>query len=76
MDSLFREVENSFINTYANDLLFKQSKTETRGMSFSGQKGLKVDWILKSEPFNTLANKSVKIAYTFKYYGEKEIYRA
>ena len=45
-------------------------------MSFSGEKGLRVDRVIKCEPFDTVLNKSVKIAFTYKFFGEDDYYRA
>lgn len=45
-------------------------------MSFSGEKGLRVDRVIKCEPLETVLNKSVKIAFTYKFFGEEDYYRA
>ena len=45
-------------------------------MSFSGEKGLRVDRVIKCEPFDTVLNKSIKIAFTYKFFGEEDYYRA
>lgn len=45
-------------------------------MSFSGEKGLRVDRVIKCEPIETVLNRSVKIAFTYKFFGEDDYYRA
>ncbi len=76
MDTLCRELETGFINTYAEVLLFKESWVAQSTMSFSGEKGLRVDRVIQSEPLPSAVNKSIKVAFTYKFYGEHDYYRA
>lgn len=45
-------------------------------MSFSGEKGLRVDRVIQSETLPETINKTIKIAFTYKFYGENDYYRA
>ena len=43
MDKLFKRVENDFLNTYGQYLLFKESYTSTQPINFCDKQGLRVD---------------------------------
>ena len=39
-------------------------------MSFSGERGIRVDRVLQAEPLKSVVNKTIKVAYSYKFFGE------
>jgi len=72
LDSYFNIIENEFVMTYSENILFKDSYTSSSRMKFCGTQGIRIDRVLKCENLASTLGKSVTISYTFRYVNEPQ----
>ena len=67
--------ENGFIAKNHSYLFYKKSFTSSKGISFCGEKGTKIDRVLQCELMSG-ANNTVRFGYSYKVFGSEQKFRA
>ena len=75
-DEYFNQVENRFVNLYFQCFLFKNSYTSSAEIFFCGQRGIRIDRVLKCEVQDECVGHTVRVSYKYRYYNESDIYRS
>lgn len=75
-DQQLKRVENEFIKTNSEFLLFKESYLSSQPIHFCGKDGLRIDRAISCEiiPNKKLYGKTLNFSYQFQYYGDKKKY--
>eukprot|EP00826_Nyctotherus_ovalis_P027992 TRINITY_DN2198_c0_g2_i1.p1 TRINITY_DN2198_c0_g2~~TRINITY_DN2198_c0_g2_i1.p1 ORF type:complete len:505 (-),score=127.95 TRINITY_DN2198_c0_g2_i1:153-1667(-) len=75
-DREFNGIENNFVRTYSECLLFKDSYTSSSYIHCADAKGIRIDRVLRCENLALTLGRTCVIEYLYSYVGRKEVYRA